>query len=170
MASPTMYSRSIGPTAARPSLPGLTASPLNLFRCRSPVSRPGRQFTQQRPAVSSRADEAAELVPGVRLCDWATPPSGTRLPSRNRSPPGATQPLAGYSRLRVVEHQQQGSSGFSARQGTASSGKPAGEATAQFDGHRVLMVSRLRSPGCWGRAASGNRAWFRKTGLVDMCP
>ena len=71
IASLTMYSRSIGPTAARPSPPranGVAPEPLR-WMSRSRPSRADELAEQQRAPVAQPRDEPAELVPGVGLRD-----------------------------------------------------------------------------------------------------
>ena len=69
IASLTTYSRSIGPTAARPSPPRANGVRPEPFRCRSRRRPVGvdELAEQQRPAVAEPRGVAAELVPGVGL-------------------------------------------------------------------------------------------------------
>ncbi len=80
MASLMMYSRSIGPRAARPSPPRenrVRPAPLNSMSTTASLPVSPRQ---QDGAAIAESGEAAELVPGVRRARGSAP-SGTRFPA-----------------------------------------------------------------------------------------
>ena len=108
IASLTTYSRSIGPTAAKPSPPrenGVRPEPL---RWRSRVPSRGQLAQQQRAAVAEAGGVAAELVAGVGLGDRRRPlrddRAGEEADALVGAQPGRVEAEVG--RQRLVDHEQ----------------------------------------------------------------
>ncbi len=110
IASLTMYSRSIGPTAARPSPPranGVAPEPLR-WRSRRPPPVVDEFAEQQRPAVAQAGNVAAELVSGVCLRHRRRP-IGDQVADEQSQPVRPAQPRgveAEFGGQRLVEDEQ----------------------------------------------------------------
>jgi len=158
IASLTMYSRSIGPTAARPSPPranGVRPDPLR-WRVPERDRRRRRAREQQRPSVAQPRDEATELVPGVGLGDRGRT-AGHQVARQKPQPVRATQPRGVEAKRggqRLVQDEQPQVRRLLGLPGTPISGNSRAKrfCRATFISGATLTPSRLRRA---GRLADG---------------
>ena len=126
IASLMTYSRSIGPTAAKPSPPrenGVRPEPLRC-RSRSPAGAVDQLAEQQRAAVAEAGGVAAELVAGVGLRDRGRA-LGHDGAGEQPDALGAAQPVGVEAELGgqgLVEDEQSRLGASAACHGRASSG------------------------------------------------
>ena len=138
IASLTTYSRSIGPTAARPSPPRANGVRPDPFRCRSrsrPSASTSSPSSSARPSPEPRG-VPAELVPGVGLGHRGGPVRhrGCRPAAAGRRRCAASPGRGRARRQRLVEHQQPRVGRLLGLPGQRQLGQFAGEAAVQTNG------------------------------------
>ena len=149
IASLTTYSRSIGPTAAKPSPPranGVAPEPL---RCRSRAFavRADELAEQQRAAVAEAGAVPAELMPGVGLCHRRRA-VGDEVAQQEPQAVGAPQPRhveAQFAGERLVEGEQSRIGSVGGLPRNRQFRQVAGEACVEDDGAAPVASLATRS-------------------------